>query len=253
MVAWKYRLTSFSWFVCRCFLYASMLAEMLCSAVSVSVTGCGGRDKKATVNATWSRVDELHGAVVLDGVDVGDEPEHAGKGGELGIDGERGAVGAGQQQSVVGVHARQRADVPQLAVAGRRLVEAPDGVADPDDARVPRGGKELQVAVDGAVDFVHEVQRADARDGVFVVAGRLLLHVADVGDVVADVLAGQHHEVVDQVLLEVAEREVWAGRTGVVRRGSHCGMLAGGRCVNFVCAKKRDAVRHVCQSGGVQR
>ena len=33
-------------------------------------------DKKST----WHGVDELHGAVVLDGVDVGDEPEHGGEG-----------------------------------------------------------------------------------------------------------------------------------------------------------------------------
>ena len=65
-------------------------------------------DKKST----WHGVDELHGAVVLDGVDVGDEPEHGGEGGELGVDGERRLVGAVDEERAVGVDAGERAEAP---------------------------------------------------------------------------------------------------------------------------------------------
>ena len=79
---------------------------------------------------TWRGVDELHGAVVLDGVDVGDEPEHGGERRELRVDGERRLLWAVDEERAVGVDAGERAEAPELAVGGGGEVELADGVAD---------------------------------------------------------------------------------------------------------------------------
>ena len=102
------------------------------------------------------------------------------------------------------------------------------------DARVAGGGEVLDALVDGAVDALDEVQRAHAGDGVLVVRGGLLLHVANVGDVVADELAGEHAEVVQEVCAEagLGEDAVGGGVGGGVDEG------VGGcfRCVQGVAA-----------------
>ena len=79
------------------------------------------------------------------------------------------------------------------------------------DARVAGGGEVLDAELDRAVDAVDEAQRLQAGDGVLVLRRGLLLHVAHVRDVVADELAGEHAEVVQQVLAELCFREVVLG------------------------------------------
>lgn len=87
-------------------------------------------DKGSRRRNTWRGVHELHGAVVLDGVDVGDEPEHGGERRELRVDGERRLLGALDEERAVGVDAGERAEAPELAVGGGGEVELADGVAD---------------------------------------------------------------------------------------------------------------------------
>ena len=102
------------------------------------------------------------------------------------------------------------------------------------DARVAGGGEVLDAELDRAVDAVDEAQRLQAGDGVLVLRRGLLLHVAHVRDVVADELAGEHAEVVQQVLAELRFREGvlgagvgWCERVG---GGLHCTCSWGGVC-----------------------
>jgi len=174
---------------------------------------------------------------------VGDEPEHGGERRELRVDGERRLLGALDEERAVGVDAGERAEAPELAVGGGGEVELADGVADLclrevrecvlcvcacrrlcacgcqtvlagvcmqahlHDARVAGGGEVLDAELDRAVDAVDEAERLQAGDGVLVLRRGLLLHVAHVRDVVADELAGEHAEVVQQVLAELRFRE----------------------------------------------
>ena len=142
-------------------------------------------------------------------------------------------------QRVVGVNSCQGAHVPVLTEGGGDVLQELDCPAHFNDAGMSNRFEVLDVLVDVLVQAFNEAQSLDTCHGVLVARGRLLLHVADVGHVIADVLARQHAQVVDNVFPELgfAEREArFVGSLGA--RGHLKGGTANREMHRQDCARR---------------